>query len=330
MMISKNPMETSTESNAENQTIFCSAIIPTVGRSTLARAVESVLKQDLLNADFEVLVINDSGTPLPTEDWQKSPRVQVITTNRRERSVARNTGAALARGQYLHFLDDDDWMAPFAYQHFWELSQVSGASWLYGMTQLLDRKNNPTIQLRHSLRGNCFLQAMAGEWIPLQASLIEKKTFMRLGGFKPNLTGPEDIDLLRRILLEEEADETPFITAYVIRGEEGSTTNYNHHSEASREAREAILNASQVFQRMRSSADNSYWFGRLVRVYLTSIVWNVKHKRFTTAASRMVFALAGILTAGTRIAARDFWRAVSKSYDSITFEVGIAQARGEQ
>jgi glycosyltransferase involved in cell wall biosynthesis len=330
MMISLNPNQTPSEATAETRAIFCSAIIPTVGRSTLARAVESVLNQELLHADYEVLVINDSGSPLPAEDWQKSPRVQVIDTNRRERSVARNTGAALARGQYLHFLDDDDFLAPCAYQNLLELSRDSSASWLYGMTQLLDRENNPTIQLRHNLRGNCFLQAMAGEWIPLQASLIEKKTFMRIGGFNPTLTGPEDIDLLRRIVLEETVDETPNIVAYVIIGEVGSTTNYNNHSEASRSARETVLNASQVFQRMLSSAGSSYWFGRLVRIYLTSVVWNLKHGHFTRAASRSAFAFAGILAAGRRILFSDFWRAVLKSYASHTFEAGIVQARGDQ
>ena len=50
-------------------------------------------------ADFEVIVVNDSGQPLPDMDWQHCPRVRVIDTNRRERSVARNTGAAIAQGK---------------------------------------------------------------------------------------------------------------------------------------------------------------------------------------------------------------------------------------
>jgi glycosyltransferase involved in cell wall biosynthesis len=41
--------------------MLCSAIIPTVGRSTLSRAVESVLKQGSLGEEFEVIVMNDSG-----------------------------------------------------------------------------------------------------------------------------------------------------------------------------------------------------------------------------------------------------------------------------
>jgi glycosyltransferase involved in cell wall biosynthesis len=83
---------------------FCSTIIPTINRSTLSRAVYSVLDQAFTGADFEVIVVNDSGQPLPDMDWQHSERVRVITTQRRERSVARNTGAAIARGKYLHFL----------------------------------------------------------------------------------------------------------------------------------------------------------------------------------------------------------------------------------
>src|SRR5262245_17611149 len=100
--------------------MFSSTIIPTVGRHTLARAVNSVLSQNFDKDDFEVIVVNDSGQSLRQQDWQSSNRVKVINTNRRERSVARNAGASIARGKYLHFLDDDDWLFPDALCHFWQ------------------------------------------------------------------------------------------------------------------------------------------------------------------------------------------------------------------
>jgi glycosyltransferase involved in cell wall biosynthesis len=307
--------------------MFCSAIIPTVGRSTLFRAVESVLQQTIPGEDFEVLVINDSGVALEETEWQKSERVQVINTNRRERSVARNTGAAIAKGQYLHFLDDDDWLEPDAYQHFWELACQSSAKWLYGKTQLVDRQLNPSIQLHHNLQGNIFVQAMSGEWIPLQASLIERKTFMRIGGFNPLLTGPEDIDLLRRVLLEDEAAETPHLVAHVIMGGIGSTTDYEQHPQSSRWARENILKAPHVHSRMRSSAVNPFWRGKMTRIYLTSMMWNVEHQHILTAASRMFLSISSALTAGRGLLAKDYWRAVFKPYASLTFEKGIQEAQ---
>ena len=94
--------------------MFCTSIIPTVGRKTLQRAVQSVLDQNFSADEFEVIVVNDSGSPLPFADWQSSPLVRVIHTDHQERCVARNTAAALAKGTYLHFLDDDDWMLPGA------------------------------------------------------------------------------------------------------------------------------------------------------------------------------------------------------------------------
>lgn len=308
------------------QTIFCSTVIPTVGRATLSRAVVSVLQQKIPGEVFEVIVVNDSGFPLPDADWQKLEHVQVIHTNRRERSVARNTGASVAKGKFLHFLDDDDLLYPDAYQHLFELSQSSPAKWLYGRTQLVDRQLNPTIQLKHNLIGNCFLQAMAGEWIPLQSSLIERNTFMRIGGFNPLLTGPEDIDLLRRILLIEGVAETPNLIAQVIMGGEGSTTNYDQHPIASRWAREIILDESASYSRMSESAPNPFWRGRMARVYLTSAAWNLGQRRFFTAGSRMFHSIASILVAGTGLFSKVFWREISKPYASVTFDKGIREA----
>ena len=107
--------------------MFCSTIIPTIGRSTLSRAVHSVLNQTFAVDSFEIIVINDSGQPLSGADWQRSEKVQMINTNRRERCFTRNTGAAIAKGRYLHFLDDDDWFLPDALENFWELAQTNNA-----------------------------------------------------------------------------------------------------------------------------------------------------------------------------------------------------------
>jgi hypothetical protein len=140
-----------------------------------------------------------------------------------------NDRPAIARGKYLHFLDDDDWLAPHALLNFWHLAANSEAGWLYGTTQVVDRQLSPILQLHHGIRGNGFLQTMAGEWIPLQASLIKADLFFELGGFNPLLTGPEDIDLLRRVTQRSDINNTPAIVANVVMGETGSTTDYGTH-----------------------------------------------------------------------------------------------------
>jgi glycosyltransferase involved in cell wall biosynthesis len=306
--------------------MFSSTIITTIGRTKLSRAVESLLCQTLPADNFEIIVVNDSGAPLPPQDWQDNARVRIINTNRRERSVARNTGAANARGRYLHFLDDDDWLLPHALKEFWELAMTQEAAWLYGGARLVDRKGRFLHNIQHNLQGNCFLQTMVGEWIPLQSSLIEAGIFHDLGGFNPLLTGPEDIDLLRRTTLVGDILEVPGIVACIERGEEDSTTNYTTHPSISRRAREDILDLPGTYARMIPGANTSFWNGKLVRIYLTSAVWNLQHQRLFTAYSRLFHSFRSLAHGGRHIFTADFWRALTRPYKSLTFERGIREA----
>jgi glycosyltransferase involved in cell wall biosynthesis len=306
--------------------LFCTTIIPTIGRQTLDRAVHSVLAQDFNPDEFEIIVVNDSGRLLSRRGWQESDRVRVVNTNRRERSVARNAGAALAKGRYLHFLDDDDWLADGALQQMHELSRISTASWLYGTTELVEPDGQAIIRLNHGLEGNCFIQVLSGEWIPLQASFIENSTFFAVGGFNPHISGPEDIDLLRRIALVADLACCQALVAHVVRNDPATTTNYARHSERSRQAREAILNSQAAFTRMRAAANTPYWRGRIVRAYLTSAVWNAQRRRGFSASSRIAHGIAAVALAGSSILSVDFWRALGRSYASDTFARGLRAA----
>jgi glycosyltransferase involved in cell wall biosynthesis len=309
-----------------NRILFSTTVIPTVGRASLADAVNSVLSQDAVPDAFEVIVVNDSGEPLPTAPWQQDERVRVMNTVRRERSVARNTGASAAKGRYLHFLDDDDWLAPAAFRYLRRLSQANRAAWLYGTTQLVDREHKPLLQLRHRMTGNCFIQVMAGEWIPLQSSLIDARAFFEAGGFNQLITGPEDIDLLRRIALRGEIAGTEHLVSYIVRGENGSTTDYGAHAERSRWARERILGLNGVLPAALDSAHTPYLRGRILRLYLTSLAWNGRRRRWTTAASRLAFSLASGAMAAGSLFTRDYWRAVAGPYESDTWQRGIQES----
>lgn len=307
--------------------VFCSTIIPTIGRPTLSRAVESVLNQQFSAGEFEIIVVNDSGKPLPEAEWQKSEKVKTIHTNRRERCVARNAGAAMAKGRYLHFLDDDDWLLPGALESFWQLApQATDAAWLYGSSQLVDRQGKPLIQLQHNMNGNRFVQVMAGEWIPLQSSLIKAEAFFAIGGFHPLIPGIEDIDLGRRIALRGDVFYTSQVVACIAMGQENSATNQSRAQQYSRWAREEILNEPGAFTRMRASADHSYWYGRIVRAYLTSAIWNLRRKNIFTAMSRVSFGLAGFGLAGWHIFSKSFWKAVTSQHQSGVFLAGFQKA----
>lgn len=90
---------------------FFSVVIPTYNRArSIGDAVVSVQAQTF--ADWELIVVDDGSTddtaqvlaPICATD----PRVRYLYQQNAERSAARNTGIAAARGTYICFLDSDD------------------------------------------------------------------------------------------------------------------------------------------------------------------------------------------------------------------------------
>ncbi len=91
-------------------------IVPTRNRPEMFRvALESVLSQQ--DADFDVIVVHDGSDPEFLPGYQQvfaehAARIVIIDQARRQRghghAYGLNTGAAVASGQYLAFLDDDD------------------------------------------------------------------------------------------------------------------------------------------------------------------------------------------------------------------------------
>lgn len=286
--------------------IFCSVVIPTINRPVLSRAVHSVLNQDFHAAEFEVIVVNDTGHPLPEKAWQHSRHVQVITIQRRERSVARNTGAAIARGKYLYFLDDDDIMLPNALRALWELAEQTNARWLYGGYQVVDDEGQILEEFHPNLIGNISAFLIAGEAIPLQASLVSTDAFYAAGEFDVYFTGAQDRDLGRRISLRCHVAETSALITQIRVGQTKSSTAWAKLPEFDRLGREKALDQSNALACLYDSArDNKYLFGRVCRAYLASAAWNVKRRCIFKTASRLVSsATFGI----PYILSPDFWK----------------------
>lgn len=296
--------------------MFCSVVIPTIGRPTLERSVQSVLAQDGGPDGFEVIVVNDSGKPLPEAAWQRANGVRLVTTNRRERSTARNTGAALARGEYLYFLDDDDWLLPGALAAFRPLAQSApGAAWLYGGIRVVGDHDRPMGEANSGLNGNCFIQILGGAWAPIQASLIRSHVFFECGGFDPSVRVGQDLDLCRRIALHGDFANTDVTVACLQRGTAWrTTTDYRRAPADTLQSRDAVLSEAGVVQRLRQSGRSAsrpdYWYGRLLRVSLSTALVNLRQRRLFTAFSRAMFGALACAWAGGHLFSPRFWDGV--------------------
>lgn len=97
-----------------------SIIIPVYNvEKYIARCLDSIFNQNIDDACFEVIVVND-GTPDNSMQIVESyvtmhRNLTVINQDNQGLSVARNTGLAKASGDYVWFVDSDDWLVKDAF-----------------------------------------------------------------------------------------------------------------------------------------------------------------------------------------------------------------------
>ena len=106
-----------------------SIIIPVYNtEQTLGRCINSVLQSSLNN--FEIILINDGSTDNSAnicESYKNSypQQIQVIHQKNQGLSAARNAGLDISKGQYVTFIDSDDYISKDLYCHLLEQLNVN-------------------------------------------------------------------------------------------------------------------------------------------------------------------------------------------------------------
>ena len=92
---------------------YVSVIVPVYNtKKYLAECLDSVCTQTY--PQLEIIVVDDGSTDdsgvLLREYSQRDNRIRVITQKNQGLSAARNTGLEHSSGEYVVFLDSDDWI----------------------------------------------------------------------------------------------------------------------------------------------------------------------------------------------------------------------------
>ena len=90
-----------------------SIIIPVYNAEKyLAQCIESIIKQTYSN--LEIIIINDGSTDRSLEICnfykENDQRIVVFNQNNSGVSVARNKGLDISNGEFIMFVDADDWL----------------------------------------------------------------------------------------------------------------------------------------------------------------------------------------------------------------------------
>ena len=116
-------------------TIKVSIIIPAYNTEKyIAECLQSAINQTLV--DIEIIAINDGSTDSTGDIIDsfkaKDTRIIAITQENQGLSRSRNKGADLATGEYLYFLDSDDFISPYAMEILYENISQSDSDLIYG------------------------------------------------------------------------------------------------------------------------------------------------------------------------------------------------------
>ena len=181
-----------------------SIIIPTYNRANfIGEAVASALGQDY--HDIEVIVIDDGSTD-ETEDVLatfRDHRLICVRQDNAGRSRARNRAIAMARGEYITFLDSDDYYLPSkvgTQVAFLDANPKFGMAYMSGLSVNDDRLSYKE-RYTASLTGKLYSQIafFRPHRITLPNAMVRREILQQVGGLDEHMERFEDIDLWRRI-----------------------------------------------------------------------------------------------------------------------------------
>lgn len=90
----------------------------------LRKCLDSLLAQTF--SDIEIILVNDGSSDnslgICEEYLQKDTRITLINKKNGGLSDARNVGLKIAKGDYIGFVDSDDWVEPNMYEVLYKLS----------------------------------------------------------------------------------------------------------------------------------------------------------------------------------------------------------------
>jgi glycosyltransferase involved in cell wall biosynthesis len=180
-----------------------SVIIPTHNRrNELIRAIDSARAQSC--PPIQIIVVDDksdfSVNSFLLEHYGNS--IQVISNEiNLGPAKSRNVGARAAQGEYLAFLDSDDYWHPEKLEKQLAVFTANKDAGLVYCDQWITSVDGRQLESKKRLIDKQLWEHLSHGWIaPNPSTLVFKRSvFMQLGGFDPQLRSSEDHDLWIRI-----------------------------------------------------------------------------------------------------------------------------------
>lgn len=161
---------------------------------------------------LQVIVIDDGSEDDTAERAATHPGVQVLTTPGRGPAAARNAGLAVARGDFVAFLDADDlWPGGKLARQLAALQQVPEAAFVFGDCRQFDARGQRS-QTEFEAGGlgeqawgpgpllpDAYKRLLSAGFVTTGSVVARREALAEAGGFNEALRLVEDLDLWLRL-----------------------------------------------------------------------------------------------------------------------------------
>lgn len=203
-----------------------SIIIPTYNYGNfIAKAINSALSQTYPRV--EIIVIDDGSTDDTKSVIQNFSSVKYFYHDNKGLSASRNAGIDKSKGQFLVFLDADDWLETDALEkNYAVICNRPEIAFVSGNYYLLRKETNTTESSFTTVEHNHYIHLLHCNYIGMHAAVLFQRWVFDKYRYDEALRSCEDYDLYLRIARRHPVIHHPaFIATYYFHSS-GLSHNY--------------------------------------------------------------------------------------------------------
>lgn len=176
-----------------------SIIIPCFNQGRfLDQCIKSVIEQSWKH--HEIIVVDDGSDDNTREVASAYPAILYTHQANMGVSSARNLGISIAKGEFLVFLDADDWLLPMALEtNLKYLTDNPTLAFVSGSYYRLFHTDSSMVEVRRSVNEDHYCHFLEVNYIGVPAAAMFRRWVFDLYLFDGSVNGVEDYDLYLRV-----------------------------------------------------------------------------------------------------------------------------------
>jgi len=215
-------------------------------RAYVRRAIDSVRNQT--HENWELIIVDDGSTDgspavVPSDD----SRIRLFRQTNAGPSAARNNGISKARGEFVSFLDADDYYYPHKLEKEVQyLHEEKRAEWMLSGPKFRDSKGEVLTPRVTVFDDGLHSLSIAGKHINTMS--ISKNLLQRLGGFNEQMRCYEIAEfMIRCVLLQPKVFTYPHSLCRIVKVSDSAFTVLSHRIEGLRILAESVFSLANQY-----------------------------------------------------------------------------------